>query len=765
MDPALLLPPDGRLTHVSTFAAREAVYGTWPEWLPEQFRRLCAERGIAQPWAHQQRAAQLAYDGVHVMITTGTASGKSLCYQMPAITAIAGGRSGSALRGHRNPSVMYVAPTKALAADQAAGLHSIGSLARAATVDGDNDPSERRWAREYANWILTNPDTLHHVMLPGHQSWSRLFAGLQYVILDECHHYRGVFGAHVAQIVRRLRRVCAHYGSDPTFIMASATIAAPADFARRLTGHDVTVVDHDDAPRAPATIALWEPPLIRSQGGQVHRRAPEREAAELLVDLATGGVRSLAFVRSRRGAESLAARVRTSLEEIDPHLSGCVATYRGGYLAEERRDLERRLRDGELRVLATTSALELGIDIAGLDAIVTLGYPGTRASLWQQFGRAGREQHSSLGVLIARDDPLDTFLVHHPDALLDAPVEATVFDPDNAYVLGPHLAAAAQEIALTVDDLKLFGPRAYEGIEALTHAGWLRQRAAGWYWTRRERASRLADLRSAGGSAVNIVIASDGTVLGTVDPGSADAAVHGGAVYVHQGRTYVVSNYDPEDGVAAVEPADVDYTTMARSTSSVTIVAEQHRRVWNNAAVAMGTVDVTSQVIAFSRRDAHTGRLRNEEPLDLPARTLRTTAVWWTLSNTVVTRALDAADVPGAAHAAEHAAIGLLPLLATCDRWDIGGLSTALHPDTGMLTVFVHDGVDGGAGFAERGFVVAQHWLSVTRQAIAACACATGCPSCIQSPKCGNNNEPLDKAGAITLLDLLLADAEPDQRT
>lgn len=765
MEPALLLPRDERLTHVATIGARDAVYGTWPEWLPEQFRHLCAERGITQPWAHQQRAAQLAYDGTHVIITTGTASGKSLCYQMPAIAAISGGRSGPALRGHRNPSVMYVAPTKALAADQAAGLRRIGTLARAATVDGDNDPSERRWAREYANWVLTNPDTLHHVLLPGHQSWSRLFGGLQYVILDECHHFRGVFGAHVAQIVRRLRRVCAHYGSDPTYIMASATIAEPSGFAHRLTGHDVTVVDRDDAPRASTTIALWEPPLIRSQDGQLHRRAPEREAAELLVDLGRSGVRSLAFVRSRRGAESLAARVRALLDEADPQLSDCVATYRGGYLAEDRRELERRLRDGELRVLATTSALELGIDIAGLDAIVTLGYPGTRASLWQQFGRAGREQHSSLGVLIARDDPLDTFLVHHPDALLDTPVEATVFDPDNAYVLGPHLAAAAQEIPLTVDDLKLFGPRAYEGIEALTHAGWLRRRAAGWYWTRRERASQLADLRSAGGTAVHIVVASDGTVLGTVDPGSADAAVHTGAVYVHQGRSYVVADYDPEDGIAAVEPADVDYTTMARSTSSVTIVAEQHRRVWNDAAVALGTVDVTSQVIAFSRRDAHTGRLRNEEPLDLPARTLRTTAVWWTLSGNAVTHAFDAADVPGAAHAAEHAAIGLLPLLATCDRWDLGGLSTALHPDTGMLTVFVHDGVDGGAGFAERGFVMAHHWLSVTRQAIAACSCATGCPSCIQSPKCGNNNEPLDKSGAIVLLDLLLADAQPDQRT
>lgn len=759
MDLVQLLPADERITHVSQIPARSATFAEWPDWLPRRFCRVYAQRGVDTLWLHQRRAADLAHDGAHVIVTTGTASGKSLCYQLPALATLAHSQPTNTLRGQRRPTVLYIAPTKALAADQAAGLGDLDPIVNAATVDGDNDPAERRWARDHANWILTNPDTLHHVIVPGHASWSRFLAGLRYIIIDECHHYRGVFGAHIGQVIRRLRRVCAHYGAEPVFILASATIAEPTEFARRLTGLDIATVDSDGAPRGPTTIALWEPPLVTLDNGSTHRRSLEREASRLLCDLATAEVRSLAFVRSRRGAEALASRIRNELTDVDPQLAQAVATYRGGYLPEERRELERLLRDGSLRVLATTTALQLGIDIAGLDAVVTLGYPGTRAALWQQFGRAGRSTRRSLGVLLARDDPLDTYLVHHPEALLSAPVEAAVFDPDNEYVLGPHLAAAAQEIPLTDTDLDLFGPRAYDGIHALTEAGWLRRRENGWFWTRRERASKLADLRSSGGSPVNIVLTEDGTVLGTVDAAAADSAVHDGAVYVHQGRTYVVSHYDPEDAISLVDRAEVDYSTSAQSTSSVTIIREDQRQDWGPTQVSFGTVDVTNQVIGFARRDAHTGRLLADETLDLPARTLRTSAMWWTVSPTAISQQLAASDVPGAAHAAEHASIGLLPLLATCDRWDIGGLSSALHPDTGRLTVFVHDGVAGGAGFAERGYAKAMHWLTVTRQAIAACACALGCPSCVQSPKCGSNNEPLDKHGAIELLDIALADA------
>ena len=437
-----------------------------------------------------------------------------------------------------------------------------------------------------------------------------------------------------------------------------------------------------------------------------------------------------------------------------------MATYRGGYLPEERRELERRLRAGDLLGLASTNALELGIDVAGLDAIVSVGFPGTRAALQQQFGRAGRAGQESLGVLVARDEPLDTFLVHHPEALLGAPVEASVFDPDNPYVLGPHLAAAAQELPLTEDDLDLFGPRAADGIEALEAAGWLRKREAGWFWTRRDRASDLADLRSSGGAPVQIVDGDTGRLVGTVDAGSADSTVHTGAVYVHQGEVYVVDDYDVEGGAAEVHREDPEYSTQARSTTEITIVETERTDVWGDATISFGTVDVVSQVVSYLMHSPSGANL-GEEPLDLPERTLRTKAVWWTLRGTAVMDALAAADVPGAAHAAEHAAIGMLPLLATCDRWDIGGVSTALHADTGRLTVFVYDGYPGGAGFAERGHAVAPRWLRVTREAIVACECADGCPSCVHSPKCGNGNEPLDKAGAVQLLDALLADAPP----
>lgn len=514
------------------------------------------------------------------------------------------------------------------------------------------------------------------------------------------------------------------------------------------------------------TIALWEPPLLpgRDEAVEPVRRPAATEAGHLLADLVAGGVRTLVFVRSRRGAEGVAGTAQRLVGEIDPDLPGRIATYRGGYLPEERRALEQRLRTADLLGLASTNALELGIDVSGLDAVVSVGFPGTRAALQQQFGRAGRDGQDSLGVLVARADPLDTYLVHHPEALLGAPLEATVFDPDNPYVLGPHLAAAAQELPLTETDLTTFGPRAREGVDALAAAGWLRQRPAGWFWTRRDRAADLADLRSSGGAPVQIVDDGTGRLVGTVDAGSADAAVHEGAVYVHQGETYLVERYDPDTAAALVRRADPDWTTQARSATEITVTGTDHHTDWGRATVSLGTVDVMTQVTSYLRLSTVGRGTLGEVSLELPVRSLRTRAVWWTLDPDVVGSVLDEVDVPGAAHAAEHASIGLLPLLATCDRWDIGGVSTALHADTGRMTVFVHDGHPGGAGFAERGYDVAATWLRVTRDAIAACACARGCPSCVQSPKCGNGNEPLDKAGAVRLLDAVLEAAHDPER-
>ncbi len=760
LDRLLAVPTRGdRVTHVERVPARTARLAEWPAWAPnevvESYRRL----GITAPWSHQVEAAELAHAGRSVVVATGTASGKSLAYQLPVLRSLIDGDS----------TVLYLSPTKALAFDQ---LRAIDDLrldgVRAATYDGDTPYEERAWIRAHANLVLANPDLLHRSLLPSHRQWTSFLRGLRYVVIDECHHYRGVFGSHVAHVIRRLRRVAARYGSFPVFVLASATVSEPGVSASRLVGLEVAEVTDDGSPRAGSRFVLWEPPLldtVAGENGAPVRRSAVAETADLLTDLVVDGVRTVAFVRSRRSAEAVSQLTRRGLAEVSSTLPRRVAAYRAGYLPEERRALERALRRGTLLGLASTSALELGIDVSGLDAVLLAGFPGTRASMWQQAGRAGRDRQESLAVLVARDDPLDTYLVHHPQALFGRPVEAAVLDPDNPYVLGPHLCAAASEWPLTDDDLAVFGPTASSVVDELVAAGMLRRRRDAWYWTKRERACDLADIRGTGGPAVRIVDRATGQLLGTANAATAHSTVHEGAVYVHQGETYVVHNYDDDESVALVAPADVDYFTTARDVTDVRIVETMRTTLWGDAEVSFGVVDVTAQVVSFLRRRLVSGEVLAELPLDLPARQLSTRAVWWTLPDARLRAAGFAPrDLPGAAHAAEHASIGLLPLVATCDRWDIGGVSTALHEDTGRLTVVVYDGHPGGAGFAERGYAAAATWLRATRDAIAACACEQGCPSCVQSPKCGNGNDPLDKAGAIRLLDTLLEGAPQGAR-
>ncbi|WP_246004761.1 DEAD/DEAH box helicase [Nocardioides marmorisolisilvae] len=751
---------DDRLTHLEVLPPRVARTAPWPAWVDPELVAAWKRGGIAEPWAHQVEAADLAHAGEHAVLATGTASGKSLGYLMPALTAINTKRGP---RGQRGSSTLYISPTKALAQDQLNTLRGLGLEGlRVATHDGDSSPEEREWTRDHGEYVLTNPDMLHRSLLPGHERWTRFFAALDFVVIDECHHYRGVFGAHVSQVMRRLRRVAALYGASPTFVLASATVAEPEVAAGRLTGLPVRAVTDDASPRGQVALALWEPPFVSYGGehGAPVRRSVTAELADLLTDLIIENVRTLAFVRSRRGAETVSLTTKRLLDEVDASLAARVAAYRGGYLPEERRELEQALRSGELLGLAATNALELGIDISGLDAVLLGGFPGTRAALWQQVGRAGRDGGDALGVLVARDDPLDTYLVNHPEHLLGRPVEATVFDPDNPYVLGPHLCAAAAESPLTEEGLEIFGPAARDAVDALTAAGLLRKRHHGWYWTDRRRASDLADIRSSGGSPVRLVEESTGRVLGTVDHGSSHGTAHSGAVYLHQGESYLVLDLDLEESVATVVPApDVSYSTSAREVTDIEIVREARHETWGRVRLSFGTVRVTHQVVSFLKRKVPSGDVIGEEPLDLPERTLETASVWWTVPDDVLEDSgISAEDLPGAAHAAEHASIGLLPLFATCDRWDIGGVSTARHADTGVLTVFVYDGHPGGAGFSERGFATAFEWLEATRDAIDSCACTEGCPSCVQSPKCGNQNNPLDKAGAVRLLDLVLAE-------
>jgi len=719
-------------------------------------RDVLRSAGINRPWSHQAQAAELAHTGRDVVVATGTASGKSLAYQLPALAALAVDPRACAL---------YLAPTKALGADQLESLESLGLPGlRAAAYDGDTPMEDRDWARAHANWVLTNPDMLHRGLLPGHARWARVLRRLAFVVVDECHAYRGVFGSHVALVLRRLIRLARLYGSDPVFVFASATSADPAASAGRLIGRPVLAITEDGAPRPGADFVLWEPAVLpdaEGQDGAPVRRSATAEAARMMAVLVAAGARTLTFVRSRHGAEQTALSAQRRLDELAPELAGKVAAYRGGYLPEERRELERALGSGELLGVASTNALELGVDIAGLDAAVLAGYPGTLASVWQQAGRAGRRATSgrrALVVFVARDDPLDTYLVHHPETVFGRPVEAAVIDPTNPFILGPHLACAAAERHLSDADLDLFGGAAIKPVLAgLVERRVLRRRPKGYFWAEAGHPADTVDLRGGGGGQVAIVDEGSGRLLGTVDLHRAPSAVHAGAVHLHRGESYVVQDLDLRMGVALVRAQRPDWTTIARSTSTVSMTSLHEERAYDGGLrVGVGPVEVTEQVVGYLRRRPG-GDLLDVIGLDMPRHTLHTRAVLYTIRlDSLVAAGVCESRVPGALHAAEHAAIGLLPLFAGCDRWDIGGLSTALHADTGEPTVIVYDGYPGGAGFADRGHEVLPAWLTAVRDAVAGCPCEAGCPSCVQSPKCGNGNHPLDKDGAVAVLGVVL---------
>jgi len=644
------------------------------------------------------------------------------------------------VRPRRPHTALYLAPTKALAYDQLRVCSEFALDAfLAATVDGDTERTDREWARDYASYVLTNPDMLHRSILPNHQRWSSFFSSLRYVVVDESHRYRGVFGAHVAGVIRRLRRVAARYGACPTFVLASATSAKPGSSASALVGvdeADVTVVDDDGSARGALEILLWEPD-----------GSADDEAAWWLASLADQGRQTIAFVPSRKAAERVAVRaaqLTTSAARIE--------SYRSGYLAGDRRQLERALQQGTLSGVAATNALELGVDISGMDAVVIAGLPGTQAALWQQAGRAGRQGQDAQVVLVARKQPLDAYFFDHPELLFSRPVEATVLHPDNPYVLGPHLAAAAQEAPLTEADQEYFGAAMPALVERLAGQGVLRRRSEGWFWTRPERAVDGIDLRSAGGAAIEIVEVDTGRVLGHVDAAAADSTVHPGATYLHQGDNYLVEELDHETHEALVRAARPGYYTQPLLDTGVRIVSERSARSFGSGLLHLGTVEVTSRVTGYLRRDEVSGEVWDQTPLDLAERTFRTDSVWWTLDVAALAGLLDPGRLAAGAHGAEHTAIGLLPLFASCDRWDIGGLSTAHHPDTGLLTVFVHDGQAGGAGFAERGYQVAEQWLTATQERLETCACESGCPACVVSPVCADPTQALDKAASVMLL-------------
>lgn len=854
-----------QVTHIHTIAARAASYAPWPQWLHPRVVEAFESLGIAEPYAHQVQAADAAHAGLdaalaasaarygwqagrieaerlepgrveaptpahaedakstgnggHVIVATGTASGKTLSYLMPTLDAIYRASCGepvsstSAYSGAENlnnrANVLYISPAKALSADQLTALTSYNLPGlHAASYDGDTPTGERRWIREHANFILTTPDMLNYSILSNHRQWSSFLRGLRYVVLDEAHSYRGVFGAHIANLLRRLRRVCALYRTVPVFYGASATSSNPVESFSKLIGvpqQAVTAITESTSARGETTVALWEPEFMppkahdqlakgtRSTQQQAVQSKAEQEAprrvspveqgAQMLTDLVLSRTRSLVFAGSRRSVEILSQKTQRYLDEVEAGLAHRVAAYRAGYTPEERRELERKLRNGELLGLASTSALELGIDISGLDAVLVAGWPGTRASFMQRVGRAGRSGQDALAVLIADDNPLDTYLVHHPEAIFGQEVEATVFDPTNPYVLSPQLCAAAQEAPIRAEELSLFGPHTAALLDRLVQQGYLRRRPDGWYWTHAESAADLVDIRGTGGGPYQLIDAEDGTLVGTMDAAHAMSQGHPGAIYIHQSAQYVVESLSEGERVILLSRVYPDYYTRAVENTEVRILAERARVSYGVPAgitgqdvantvpdpapetgeqlapltMHRGQVQVTDQVTGYRRFSVYGGEYLGEEAQPMPPEVLMTEAVWFTFEPSYLFGAgVTEEDGPGTLHAAEHAAIGLLPLIATSDRWDLGGLSTLLHVDTGRPTIFVYDAAPGGAGISERGFNAVQQWLSATLEAIESCGCDNGCPSCVHSPKCGNRNEPLSKHGARALLQAML---------
>jgi DEAD/DEAH box helicase domain-containing protein len=750
---------DERLVHEARSGTRNARTVSLPDDLHPQLATALRANGIEGLYTHQAQALDAAVAGPFV-VTTGTASGKSLCFNLPVLDVLCADPHARAI---------YLYPTKALAQDQARALNQLRlPNLRPAIYDGDTPRQERAAIRRKSNLVLTNPDMLHVGILPNHQAWGNLFANLAAVVVDEAHVYRGVFGSHVANVLRRLRRIAAAYGTSPRFLLASATIANPVELAERLTGlDDIALIDDDGSPQAARRTAIWNPPVVDPALGL--RRSPLAEAADLLAELVGQGARTICFMKSRKGVEVIARSARATLAEQDPALADAVAPYRGGYTPAQRRELERALASGELLGVVTTDALELGIDIGNLDAAIVVTFPGTVASLRQMWGRAGRRGRG-LALYIAGEDALDQFFCRHPAEFLERAVEAAILDHESEEVHLAHLACAAHEGPLSATDAEFLGPRWLAYAERLETQGILRERAG--TFVPREAADYPAaavNLRSASGDGVLVVDSGSGEVVGTVDAARACSTVHDGAVYLHMGRAYEVEQLDLEGRAAAVRVFEGDWSTQPKRETDTDIEALLDRRQALGVQLSLGRVSVTDQVLGYQRRRLLDGEILDFAALDLPPTSFTTQALWFELPGvllsargTVGAGPLEGFPVEallGALHAAEHAMIAVLPLLAMCDRWDIGGLSTNAHPQTGCPTIFIYDGHPGGVGIARQGFREFETLAGDAHRLIAECRCRDGCPSCVQSPKCGNLNEPLSKGGARELLERMLAKA------
>lgn len=727
------------LAYAGTKPAREARTAPFPDELHPKVRAALEARGVHELYEHQRAAWDAAARGGHVAVVTGTASGKSLAFNLPVLDALA---------AEPKKRALYLYPTKALAQDQ---LRSLTDLKvprlRAAIYDGDTE-AERRWqVRKWSNVVLSNPDMLHIGVLPHHDRWGDVLANLAYVVVDEAHVYRGVFGSHVGNVLRRLRRLARVYGADPQFLFASATIANPAELARSLTGLDVNVVDDDAAPRAERTVALWNPPILDPELGL--RASALGEAARLMALLVDRGLKTLCFAKSRKSAELIH---RFTVDRLGHEYKDRLSPYRAGYTPGQRREIEQRLAAGELLGVTSTDALELGIDIGLLDCVISTGFPGTVASLRQQWGRAGRRGHG-LAVLVASEDALDQYFMREPETLLRRRVEAAILDHANPRVLDGHVLTAAFEAPLDDADRDVLGDAALERAPMLPE---LKQTPAGWVWAGRDYPAARVPLRSVSPDSFAVIDTSTGSVLGQVELERAYSTVHDGAVYLHLGEAYRVAELDVDARQALVSPFSGDLYTQPKKDTTTAIEEPLRERQIIGVELHWGRVTVTEQVIAYQVKQASTQATLDLVALDLPETTFETEAIWFSPPDELLDGIERMPKLLGALHAAEHALIALLPLWAMCDRWDIGGLSTNVHFQTGRPTIFVYDGHPGGVGITARGFESFEGWATDTARMIEGCPCEHGCPSCVQSPKCGNLNDMLDKGAALTLLRAML---------
>ncbi|MGE5558001.1 MAG: DEAD/DEAH box helicase [Bacillota bacterium] len=735
-DPAYL----GQIVSVQRLPATEPKFGVLDPPLPPALQAILEREGIRELYEHQVKAVQLARAGKNFVVSTPTASGKSLAYNLPVLERL-----------YQDPkkTALYIFPIKALAHDQLGKLKRYDTPFAITAYDGDT-PSQNRASLRTGNIILTNPDMLHLGMLPYHLSWQRFFAGLVFVIIDELHYYRGILGVHMGHVMRRLRRICAYYGASPVFILCSGTISNPGDYGKKITGLFLEEVAGENVPGGEKYLVFWNPYAGRKKEPAGRSRYLE-DAVLVARHLFQAGMRSIIFTKSRQLAEWLWIFLRDQVGEAG---ADKIKTYRGGYLPSKRRETEKALFGGYLQGVISTNALELGVDIGALDAGIIVGFPGAAASFWQQAGRVGRGGVPSVVVYVSTNDLLDLYYLRHSGDIMARSYGDLYVDIDNPYVLLDHVLCAAFELPIEQGDFRIWGPMFAGLVDFLVGEGDLtfNGHSGQWYFNGAGYPAERVNLRSANHERY-VLAKEDGEVVGTLDGGGAFSRIHPGALYLHEGEAYEVTRLDLVKKIASLRPAEAGYFTETSEKITVEITAVHNERKIGPAGAFLGEVNVVTQVTGFRKRTAREGHVIGYETLDLPEEILSTVAIWLQIPDMTSDAVKKAGlDLHGGLHGTEHVLIGLMPLLTVCDRRDLAGTSMVFHNQARGPAVFIFDAAQGGIGLAEKAWEKLDELVRKAYETVLACPCEEGCPSCIQSPKCGNFNQPLDKAAVAEIL-------------